>query len=478
MNQLMINKKPLSYFLFSYSLLLILACWVLFPTGDTFYYWQWSQHLALSYYDGPPMIAYWLRFFTSLFGHSILVLNLAGMICAFLTAFFVYKTAKNVADVSTAYLAATLWLLSPLVTQDLIVRFTYDSPLNLFWAMTVYFVSCYIQRQRTLDIYRIGFAIGCMLLSKYTGIILILGLLSCMVIMPTCRSLLKNVHFYLALLIIVIMFSPVLIWNIQHQFGSFIYQLNDHKAINLTIMDRIRIVANYILGMIGNCNFLLLIPLVIGFKYKNQQSSLVLTMLNIISGVFVLFWLALSAFSYVKINYMAPFMVSGSILSAYYIMKYNYSKLAVSLISLFLLISIFIIAFNSYLVGWTGKGSKIAVAQTANQYYVVNNEPIITYGFYSAARMVYWLKGQTIHSLSCDSQQDNQFAYWDQNFKSELTHKQIKQALYLDFIDHSDCIKQHFATCRELPIIEYKKPIPFTHKIQAAQMVVYQCSNV
>ncbi len=28
---------------------------------DTYYYWEWSRHLALSYYDGSPMIAYFIK---------------------------------------------------------------------------------------------------------------------------------------------------------------------------------------------------------------------------------------------------------------------------------------------------------------------------------------------------------------------------------------------------------------------------------
>jgi len=41
------------------------------------YYYFYASHLDLSYYDHPPMIAYLLRFFTTIFGKKVFVLKLA-----------------------------------------------------------------------------------------------------------------------------------------------------------------------------------------------------------------------------------------------------------------------------------------------------------------------------------------------------------------------------------------------------------------
>ena len=37
---------------------------------DEAYYWLWSTHLAAGYYDHPPMIAYWIRAGTAVFGQT------------------------------------------------------------------------------------------------------------------------------------------------------------------------------------------------------------------------------------------------------------------------------------------------------------------------------------------------------------------------------------------------------------------------
>src|ERR1700677_2962050 len=44
------------------------SLWNLVP--DEAYYWVWSQHLALSYLDHPPIVAYLIRLGTALMGNT------------------------------------------------------------------------------------------------------------------------------------------------------------------------------------------------------------------------------------------------------------------------------------------------------------------------------------------------------------------------------------------------------------------------
>ncbi|HSZ33615.1 MAG TPA: glycosyltransferase family 39 protein, partial [Puia sp.] len=59
------------------------------------YYDFYAQHLALSYYDHPPLIAYLLRLFTSLFGKKVFVLKLADSTVTLLFLFAFYQLAKK-----------------------------------------------------------------------------------------------------------------------------------------------------------------------------------------------------------------------------------------------------------------------------------------------------------------------------------------------------------------------------------------------
>ncbi len=59
------------------------------------YYDFYAQHLALSYYDHPPMIAYILRLFTTLFGKKVFVLKLADTTVTLLTVLHFINWQKN-----------------------------------------------------------------------------------------------------------------------------------------------------------------------------------------------------------------------------------------------------------------------------------------------------------------------------------------------------------------------------------------------
>lgn len=47
---------------------------------DEAYYWLWSTHLAAGYYDHPPMIAYWIRAGTAVFGQTAFGVRFAALL--------------------------------------------------------------------------------------------------------------------------------------------------------------------------------------------------------------------------------------------------------------------------------------------------------------------------------------------------------------------------------------------------------------
>ena len=161
----MLNKTNI-YLLIYFSIALLLA-----PIGilelDSFYYWDWSRHLALSYYDGSPMIAYFIKLSTLLFGDTLFAISFVGIAVAALTSGIIYKTGRLFLNKEASYVAMLLWLLSPLVTQDILYQTTYDTPLTIFWALTVYYLIKYIKYNNVKELYFVGGSVGLMMLSKY-----------------------------------------------------------------------------------------------------------------------------------------------------------------------------------------------------------------------------------------------------------------------------------------------------------------------
>jgi len=66
-------KTPLIavfWLIFAYTGLKLIVSGLAPLHPDEAYYWLWSQHLSLGYYDHPPMVAYWIKAGTAIFGEN------------------------------------------------------------------------------------------------------------------------------------------------------------------------------------------------------------------------------------------------------------------------------------------------------------------------------------------------------------------------------------------------------------------------
>src|ERR1043165_2448952 len=72
------------------------------------YYFLYSQHLALSYFDHPPVLALVLRAFTDLLGKSEVSLRLAAFTLSLLTQLIWVDLARR--SLGPAWRRAALWL--------------------------------------------------------------------------------------------------------------------------------------------------------------------------------------------------------------------------------------------------------------------------------------------------------------------------------------------------------------------------------
>src|SRR5450432_1433271 len=72
------------------------------------YYDFYAQHLDLSYCDHPPMIAYLLRLFTSVFGKNVFALKLADTTVTLFTVIAFFYLAKKFLSIQKAGYATVL----------------------------------------------------------------------------------------------------------------------------------------------------------------------------------------------------------------------------------------------------------------------------------------------------------------------------------------------------------------------------------
>jgi len=192
---------------------------------DEAYYWLWSRNLDISYFDHPPMVAYFI-WLTTLVSQSELWVRLSGTLVFLAASGLLWRLALQLFG-SVAIAASSVILLNayPLTTLGLMVT-TPDVPVFLFWSLGVYLFWQTLQSQKVGLWYLVGVCFGLALVSKYTAILMAPCFFLYLVLTDE-RRWLKTVHPYLALLLGFICFLPVIYWNSQHDWVSFTFQLRN-----------------------------------------------------------------------------------------------------------------------------------------------------------------------------------------------------------------------------------------------------------
>lgn len=187
------------------------------------YYWNYSRHLAMGYLDHPPMVALLIWLGTHLFGHSEVGVRIGAFLCWFITAWFSSRLAAsafgNKAALNTLLLTATL----PLFFGAALV-ITPDAPLIACWAGALFFLHRALIDERPGAWLGAGICLGLGLASKYTIVLLAPATILFMLIDPRSRRWFFRPRPYLAAIVALLIFSPVIFWNYQHDWASFLFQ--------------------------------------------------------------------------------------------------------------------------------------------------------------------------------------------------------------------------------------------------------------
>jgi 4-amino-4-deoxy-L-arabinose transferase-like glycosyltransferase len=206
------------------ALRLVGAAWTPL-TFDEAYYWMWSKHLAFGYYDHPPMVAFVIRAGTAIAGDTELGVRLVSILLALPMSLALYRTAvilfggQRVAATATILLNVTLMA----AVGTLIV--TPDSPLLVASSFVMLFLAKVLETGRGAWWLAVGAAVGAALLSKYTALFFGPAILVWLVSVPKLRRWLVSPWPYLGGAVALAIFSPVILWNADHDWVSFIKQI-------------------------------------------------------------------------------------------------------------------------------------------------------------------------------------------------------------------------------------------------------------
>ena len=291
------------------------------------YYYLYGQNLSLSYFDHPGMIGYLLRIFTEMFGQSVYVVKLADFTITSLTIIYFYKLSslflsKHRTNRSIVLLVSTLFI------SILSFNSTPDVPLLLFWTLSILFLHRAIFEDKKWYWILAGIAMGIAFNSKYTALLLQIGILGFVIFSTKYRKLLMSPWLWLSLLISIAVTFPVWLWNYQNEFASFAFQSSERTSS----IGKFEIKPLLLLGAIGHQLFLLLpilFSVFVVFSFKHIKKVLVkfklpsektLFLLAFFIPTFIGFFL-ISPVYWVKLNWMMPSYITGTIIAGMYITK-------------------------------------------------------------------------------------------------------------------------------------------------------------
>ena len=183
---------------------------------DEAYYWQWSRHLDLSYYDQGPGIAYCIKLGTLIAGHTHLGIRLMPIVFAALGSWLTFLTARRWLGEGVAWWMLLLMSLAPLYAAGSLLA-TYDSPLVLCWTVALWLLTKTLQENKAALWYAVGVVVGLGIASKLTMLTFAPGVLLLLALVPSYRKWFRTPHPYLAFGIAVLGLLPYWLWDKQHE---------------------------------------------------------------------------------------------------------------------------------------------------------------------------------------------------------------------------------------------------------------------
>jgi 4-amino-4-deoxy-L-arabinose transferase-like glycosyltransferase len=194
-------------------------------TFDEAYYWLWSKNLAGGYYDHPPMVALVIRAGTVIAGDTSFGVRLASVLLAIPMSWAVYHATAILFGGRRVAASATILLNVTLMAAVGTMIVTPDAPLLVSASLLLFALAKVLQTGQGAWWLAVGIAAGAALLSKYTALFFGPAILIWLIVVPKLRHWLLSPWLYLGGLVALAMFAPVILWNADHHWVSFIKQM-------------------------------------------------------------------------------------------------------------------------------------------------------------------------------------------------------------------------------------------------------------
>jgi len=198
-------------------------------TFDEAYYWTWSKHLAPGYFDHPPMVAVVIRLGTLLAGDTEFGVRLVSILLAIPMSWAVWRATVLLFGEARIAASAVILLNATMMVSAGTTIVTPDAPLLVAASLVLLALAQVAATGRGVWWLAVGVAVGLALLSKYTALFFGPAILVWLLWVPQMRRWLASPWPYLGGIVAFALFAPVILWNAQHDWISFVKQLGRAK---------------------------------------------------------------------------------------------------------------------------------------------------------------------------------------------------------------------------------------------------------
>ncbi len=210
------------YRYWSFTLVIKLIIGATLPfSSDEAYYWVWSQNLQLSYFDHPAMIAWLLKL-----GHVFDAFGLRWpvIVLGHCSWILIYELFKSELVGTRLWIWVAVMFLNPLFGWGTFLAIP-DTPAAFFLCASLYASVRWYEAKHIKWALALGVSLGLGFNSKYHMVLFVPAFLIWITWLRGWRYV-RWAHVPIIIFTGILCSLPVLIWNYQNNFDSFLFQLH------------------------------------------------------------------------------------------------------------------------------------------------------------------------------------------------------------------------------------------------------------
>ena len=200
--------------------------------GDEAQYWLWSINPDLGYYSKPPLLAWFIKLHTLIFGNSFAALKYFPLIFYFFTSYVIYLLSyelyqkKEIAVISSVsfYLLPSVSISSFLISTDVLL---------LFLCSSLLLILLKIRKKPNINNFAIlGIFFGLAFLTKYAAVYYFLSLILIIILDYKIRNaFFKNyINYFVFLICFIVVIFPNILWNIKNEWIT-LFHTSDNAGL-------------------------------------------------------------------------------------------------------------------------------------------------------------------------------------------------------------------------------------------------------